>query len=96
MIFPGSDTPVNGVDIRYVVSQEGTWWPHPQTTNRGNGAGRERLASRAIAQLRLVPERKQRLTAPCSGARARDLQYLIDCQVRALAAAGRRLLQRMG
>ncbi len=51
---------------------------------------RQLLARRAVAQLRLVAEREQRLAAAGGGAGAGDLQHLVERQVRALAALRRR------
>ena len=49
----------------------------------------ELLAGDAVAPLRLVAEREQRLAAAGRGARARDLEHLVRRQVRPLAAARR-------
>ena len=49
----------------------------------------ELLARGAVAELRLVPEREERLVAAGLGPRARDLEHLVRAHVRALAAARR-------
>ena len=47
------------------------------------------VAGRAVPQLRLVAEREQRLAATRRRAGGRDLDHLVDRQVRALAPARR-------
>ena len=49
----------------------------------------ELLPRCAVAELRLVAEREQRLAAPCPLTRAGDLEYLLDAHVGALAASRR-------
>ena len=50
---------------------------------------RQLLAGHAIPQLRLVPEREQRLATTDRGTGARDVEHLVDRQVRALATSRR-------
>jgi hypothetical protein len=49
----------------------------------------ELLARGAVAALRLVPEREERLVAAGLGTRARDLEHLVAAHVRTFAVAGR-------
>ncbi len=57
-----------------------------QIVDRGLRAQlRQLVAGRAIAQLGLVAQREQHLTAAGSGARARDVEHFFDRHVRALA-----------
>ena len=62
-----------------------------EVLERRRAAERRKLLARgAVAQLGLVAEGEQRLAAARGRARARDLQHLVDRQVRALAAPRRR------
>ncbi len=86
-------------DPRIHVRQQFRLAPHElahggQILERGGVAARRKLlARRAVAQLRLVAEREERLVAPCFAPGASDGEHLVRTQVCRLAGT-RRLRER--